>query len=138
MHTKQNVRIGDVADLPHYCIRCSNFIPNNDFEDNEFYVVLKGYNFDPKGFMCRDCIEIEGNKSDMEGISKVSKEDMTPPPVEVGEELDVEIEAVGEKGDGLAKKDGFVLFVPTTKQGDKVKVRVTRVLQRVGFAEVIA
>jgi len=32
------------------------------------------------------------------------------PPVEVGEELDVVIEAVGEKGDGIAKKNGFVLF----------------------------
>jgi len=33
------------------------------------------------------------------------------PPVNVGDEIDVRIEAVGEKGDGVAKKDGFVLFV---------------------------
>ncbi|MFH0868366.1 MAG: TRAM domain-containing protein, partial [Candidatus Woesearchaeota archaeon] len=33
-------------------------------------------------------------------------------PVKVGDEIDVKIEAVGEKGDGIAKKDGFVLFVP--------------------------
>ena len=59
-------------------------------------------------------------------------------PVKVGDELDVKIEAVGEKGDGIAKKDGFVLFVPSTKQGDEVKIRVTRVLQKVGFAEVIS
>ena len=58
-------------------------------------------------------------------------------PVKVGDELTVKIEAVGEKGDGIAKKDGFVLFVPSTKQGDEVKIRVTRVLQKVGFAEVI-
>ena len=58
-------------------------------------------------------------------------------PVKVGDELDVKIEAVGEKGDGIAKKDGFVLFVPATKQGDEVKIRVTRVLQKVGFAEVV-
>ena len=57
-------------------------------------------------------------------------------PVKVGDELEVKIEAVGEKGDGIAKKDGFVLFVPGTKQGDNVKIRVTRVLQKVGFAEV--
>jgi len=38
-------------------------------------------------------------------------------PVKVGDELEVTIEAVGEKGDGVAKKDGFVLFVPNTKQG---------------------
>ena len=57
-------------------------------------------------------------------------------PVKVGDELDVKIEAVGEKGDGIAKKDGFVLFVPNTKEGDEVKIRVTRVLRKVGFAEV--
>ena len=57
-------------------------------------------------------------------------------PVNVGDELNVKIEAVGEKGDGIAKKDGFVLFVPNTKEGDEVKIRVTRVLRKVGFAEV--
>jgi len=51
--------------------------------------------------------------------------------------LEVKIEAVGEKGDGVAKKDGFVLFVPGTKQGDEVRIRITRVLQKVGFAEVV-
>ena len=58
-------------------------------------------------------------------------------PVKVGDELDVTIEAVGEKGDGICKKKGFVLFVPNTKQGDNVKIRVTKVLRKVGFAEVI-
>ena len=59
------------------------------------------------------------------------------PPVNVGDEIDVKIEAVGEKGDGIAKKDGFVLFIPGVKEGDEVKVRVTKVLRRVGFAEVV-
>jgi len=59
------------------------------------------------------------------------------PPVNVGDELEVKIEAVGEKGDGIAKKDGFVLFIPGVKEGDEVKVRVTKVLRRVGFAEVV-
>ncbi|MBN2567213.1 TRAM domain-containing protein [Candidatus Woesearchaeota archaeon] len=58
-------------------------------------------------------------------------------PVKVGEELDVKIEAVGEKGDGIAKKGGFVLFVPGTKEGDEVRIRVTKVLRKVGFAEVV-
>ena len=58
-------------------------------------------------------------------------------PVRVGDELDVKIEAVGEKGDGIAKKNGFVLFVPGTKEGDEVRVKITRVLRRVGFAEVV-
>src|SRR3989338_7093174 len=58
-------------------------------------------------------------------------------PVKVGEEMDVTIEAVGEKGDGICKKKGFVLFVPNTKQGDTVRIRITKVLRKVGFAEVI-
>ena len=58
-------------------------------------------------------------------------------PVKVGDELDVKIDNIGDKGDGVAKKDGFVLFVPGTKKDDEVRIRVTRVLQKVGFAEVI-
>lgn len=58
-------------------------------------------------------------------------------PVDVGDELDVTIEAVGEKGDGIAKKDGFVLFIPNVKEGDKVRIKVNKVLQKVGFADAI-
>jgi len=58
-------------------------------------------------------------------------------PVKIGDELDVEIESVGEKGDGVAKVQGFVLFVPGTQKGDKVKVKVTKVFRKVGFAEVV-
>ena len=58
-------------------------------------------------------------------------------PVNVGDELDVKIEAVGEKGDGIAKKDGFVLFVPNTSQGEQVRIKVKKVLSKVGFAEVV-
>ncbi|MBI4918789.1 TRAM domain-containing protein [archaeon] len=58
-------------------------------------------------------------------------------PVNVGDEFEVTVESVAEKGDGVAKKDGFVLFVPNTKQGDKVKVKVTKVLRKFAFAEVV-
>jgi len=59
------------------------------------------------------------------------------PPVQVGDEIEVTIEAVGEKGDGLAKINGFVLFIPGVKEGQHVKVRVTKVLRKVGFADVV-
>jgi predicted RNA-binding protein with TRAM domain len=58
-------------------------------------------------------------------------------PVKVGDEIDVKIEAVGEKGDGIAKVQGFVLFVPGVKEGEECKIRITRVLRKVGFAEKI-
>ncbi len=59
-------------------------------------------------------------------------------PVKVGAELDVKIEGVGEKGDGIAKVQGFVLFVPGVRTGDEVRIKVTRVLSKVGFAEVLS
>jgi len=59
------------------------------------------------------------------------------PPVSEGEELDVNIEAVGEKGDGIAKKEGFVIFVPNTQPGQNVKVKITKVLRKVAFGDVI-
>ena len=58
-------------------------------------------------------------------------------PVNVGDEVDVKIEAVGEKGDGIAKVDGFVLFIPGAKEGEECRVRITKVLRKVGFAEKI-
>lgn len=56
-------------------------------------------------------------------------------PVNVGDEMEVTIESVGAKGDGMAKVKGFVLFVPNTQQGENCKVRVTKVFRSVGFAE---
>jgi predicted RNA-binding protein with TRAM domain len=58
-------------------------------------------------------------------------------PVNVGDEIDVKIEAVGEKGDGIAKKNGFVIFVPGAKEGTNVKIKVTRVLKKMAFSELL-
>ncbi len=58
-------------------------------------------------------------------------------PVKAGELHDVSIQSVGGKGDGIAKVRGFVLFVPNTKKGDYVKIKITKVLANAGFAEVV-
>ncbi|MFA6461494.1 MAG: TRAM domain-containing protein [Candidatus Woesearchaeota archaeon] len=58
-------------------------------------------------------------------------------PVNVGDTFEVSIDAVGEKGDGIAKVKGFVLFVAKVKKGDYVKIKITKVLKNVGFAEVV-
>ena len=60
------------------------------------------------------------------------------PPVAVGDELNLKVESVGAKGDGIAKVQGFVLFIAGTKQGENVKIRITKVLKNVGFAEVVS
>jgi len=59
------------------------------------------------------------------------------PPVKVGDVREVKIEAVGSEGDGIAKIEGFVIFVPGTKMNDNVKIRITKVLKKYGFAEVV-
>jgi len=56
-------------------------------------------------------------------------------PVREGDIIDVTIESVGGKGDGIARVSGFVIFVPATKQGDRVKIKVTRVLRKFAFGE---
>lgn len=66
--------------------------------------------------------------------------DRTPdrPPVTEGETLRVQIEDVGDQGDGLARVGpGYVVFVPDTEIGQRPLVRVTTVRENVAFAEVV-
>ncbi|EMA37827.1 23S rRNA (uridine(2552)-2'-O)-methyltransferase [Halobiforma nitratireducens] len=56
-------------------------------------------------------------------------------PVRPGDELEVEIEDVGNEGDGIASVDGYRLFVPATEEGDVVTVRVDDVKPNFGFAQ---
>ncbi|MSR86430.1 TRAM domain-containing protein [Candidatus Woesearchaeota archaeon] len=58
-------------------------------------------------------------------------------PVEMGDEIEVTIESTGAKGDGIAKVNNFVVIVPGAKEGDKVKVKITRVLKKMAFAEIV-
>ena len=61
-----------------------------------------------------------------------------PCPVELGKDYDVEITEVSRRGEGIARVRGFVIFVPNTRPGDKVKVRITRVGPRCANATVVA
>ncbi|MGB9936554.1 MAG: TRAM domain-containing protein [Methanobacterium sp.] len=56
-------------------------------------------------------------------------------PIEEGEEYDVKIEDVGKEGDGITRIEGFVVFVPDTKAGDEVRVKIVSVRRRFAFAE---
>jgi len=60
------------------------------------------------------------------------------PPVEEGEQRTVEIEDIGEQGDGITRVErGFVLIVPDTELGERVTVAITDVRESVAFAEVV-
>ena len=56
-------------------------------------------------------------------------------PVEEGKEYEVDIKELSRRGDGLTRIEGFVVFVPNTKPGDHVTIRVTQVRDRFAVAE---
>jgi len=58
-------------------------------------------------------------------------------PVEVDKEYEAEIEDISRRGDGIAKIEGFIIFVPETKKGDHVKFKVTRVGSRFAIGELV-
>ena len=59
------------------------------------------------------------------------------PPVEEGEKRVVEIESIGDQGDGIAKIDnGYVLIVEDVEVGDRVQVEIKNTQQNVAFTEV--
>jgi predicted RNA-binding protein with TRAM domain len=57
-------------------------------------------------------------------------------PVRSGEKYDVKIENIASKGDGIARINGFVIFVPDTSVGDEVTITVNKVLEKFAFGEV--
>jgi predicted RNA-binding protein with TRAM domain len=58
-------------------------------------------------------------------------------PVEEGKEYEVDIKETSRRGDGVARVEGYVIFVPETKPGEHVKVRITQVGPRFATGEVV-
>ena len=59
------------------------------------------------------------------------------PPINEGEEHTGIVESVGEKGDGILRIKGFVVFVPGVLKGDYVKVKIQKVLPKVSFGTLV-
>jgi len=60
------------------------------------------------------------------------------PPVQEGDQRTVEIDDIGQQGDGLTRVErGFVVIVPDTEQGERVTIEITTVRENVAFAEVV-
>jgi len=58
-------------------------------------------------------------------------------PVKEGEQYEADITELSSRGDGIAKIEGFIIFVSGAKTGDHVKFKVTRVAQRFATAEIV-
>jgi predicted RNA-binding protein with TRAM domain len=60
-----------------------------------------------------------------------------PKPVEAGKEYEVQITEISRKGDGIARIQGFVIFVKDGKVGQNAKIRVSQIGPRFATAEVV-
>jgi len=57
--------------------------------------------------------------------------------IEEGETYELRIESVGSKGDGIAKVDKYLIFVPNTSKGEIVKAKVKKISGTLAFAEIV-
>ena len=63
----------------------------------------------------------------------------TSKPVETGKEYTIDITDTGKSGDGIAKIQGFIIFVKGAKAGDKnIKIKINSVGSRFATAVVVA
>ena len=70
-------------------------------------------------------------------MDSMSDQAAPTPPVTESETRTVEIEQLGDQGDGIARVErGFVVIVPDTDPGERVTIEITDVQTNVAFAEV--
>jgi len=60
-----------------------------------------------------------------------------PCPVEMGKEYEVDIKETSRQGEGIARIQGFVIFVANAKPGDHLKIRIKRIGRSVANAEIV-
>jgi len=54
-----------------------------------------------------------------------------------GQELDVEVQSVSKRGDGVVRMGRYIMYIPRGKPGQKVKIRITRISGSIVFTEQI-
>ncbi len=65
----------------------------------------------------------------------MKKDFSMPKPVAEGDVIEVKIISVGARGDGIAKKDDFVIFVKNGQKDEVCKVKITGVKNTYATAE---
>lgn len=58
-------------------------------------------------------------------------------PVEIGDICQLECINLGTQGDGIFKKDGFIVIVPGTEPGKTYDIKITKVCMKVAFGEIV-
>jgi len=59
-------------------------------------------------------------------------------PVRENQELEVVIADIGSRGDGIARIQSYMIFVPRSKIGERVKVKIQLVHEKFAVAEKVA
>ena len=72
------------------------------------------------------------------GVGSFYRGSSTSKPVEIGKQYEVEITEISRQGDGVARVQGFVMFVKNGKVSQNVKVQVERVGARFATATLVA
>lgn len=69
--------------------------------------------------------------------AQTGHEEAAGKPVSEGDPMTVEIEGLGDKGDGIARIEGYVLFVPGAEVGETYEIKVDQVGAKFGFGEIV-
>lgn len=81
--------------------------------------------------------EIDGVGGCYDGAVTDATTARSRPPVRRGEEVNLTIDRLAYGGRGVARTDGFVVFVPDTAPGDRVLARLWRVKNGYGEADLV-
>jgi predicted RNA-binding protein with TRAM domain len=58
--------------------------------------------------------------------------------VKENQEIEVIIDDIGSRGDGVARIEGYLIFVPRSKIGERVRVKIRSVGEKFALAEKLA
>ncbi len=72
-----------------------------------------------------------------EGSKGFNRGSPTTKPVKVGGTYEVDIPEISNKGDGIARIQGFIIFVENGKVQNKIKVKVTEVRDSFAKASIV-
>lgn len=76
-----------------------------------------------------------GARRPVKAVKKIPKEEEKA--LEEGKVYELMIQDVGRKGDGIAKKDRYIIYVPGTAKGSIVKVYIEKIAGTVAFGHVV-
>ena len=70
-------------------------------------------------------------------VKRVQPQKAVRPQLEEGKVYEFTVEDIGGKGDGIARRDGFTVFIPGTVKGQTVKAFVEKTTGNIAFAKIV-